>query len=208
MIPAFNEELTIGAVVQAATAADCVGTVRVVSDGSSDNTAVVAREAGAEVMDLPYNRGKAGALAAGLHNLEGEIIVLLDGDLVGLTSQHITDLCKPLLEHRADMAIGLFAKGRRLIDWGQRLSPNLSGQRAISRALIDHVKRLAEAGFGIEVALTQMCRAQQASIVYVPLLGVTHITKEEKMGFARGLGARAKMYWQITAALLSHQWKE
>lgn len=64
VIPAHNEAKTVAAVVAATRA--FVDVVLVVDDGSSDDTSAVAAAAGAEVLRLVPNRGKGGALAAGL----------------------------------------------------------------------------------------------------------------------------------------------
>ena len=62
LIPALNEAATIADVVKGVLP---YGTPLVVSDGSSDDTAELARAAGAEVVELAKNRGYEGALDAG-----------------------------------------------------------------------------------------------------------------------------------------------
>ena len=66
VIPAYNEEETVGAVVRDCLAALPGAEVCVVSDGSSDRTAARAREAGATVLELPCNLGVGPAVQAGL----------------------------------------------------------------------------------------------------------------------------------------------
>lgn len=63
VVPALNEEATIGPVVEQVRAAGFA--VAVVSDGSTDKTAEMARAAGARVLELPINLGVGGALRAG-----------------------------------------------------------------------------------------------------------------------------------------------
>jgi len=63
VIPAYREEGTIGPLVRAT--APHVGRVLVVADGSADATAEAARQAGAEVIAHPVNRGKGAALLTG-----------------------------------------------------------------------------------------------------------------------------------------------
>jgi glycosyltransferase involved in cell wall biosynthesis len=62
LIPALNEAATITEIVKGVAP---YGSPLVVSDGSSDDTAALAREAGAEVVELPENKGYEGALDAG-----------------------------------------------------------------------------------------------------------------------------------------------
>ena len=81
LIPAFREEREIARVVRAAR--EQVDLVLVVDDGSDDRTADRAREAGAEVIAHPANRGKGAAIKTGLRALDArgvEWVVLLDGD--------------------------------------------------------------------------------------------------------------------------------
>ncbi|MBQ6102052.1 MAG: glycosyltransferase, partial [Kiritimatiellae bacterium] len=66
VIPAYNEEETVGAVVRDCLAALPGASVCVVSDGSSDRTAARAREAGATVLEMPCNLGVGPAVQAGL----------------------------------------------------------------------------------------------------------------------------------------------
>ncbi len=81
VIPCFNEAAGIAGLVAAVRCH--LPTVIVVDDGSSDETAVQARSAGAEVIGLPRNQGKGAALRAGLQHLHArrfEWALALDGD--------------------------------------------------------------------------------------------------------------------------------
>lgn len=84
LVAAHNEEMVIGETIRRASALVPANHVHVVSDGSADTTAVVARAAGASVLELHPNRGKAGALAAGIDHFElarrFEVVLLLDAD--------------------------------------------------------------------------------------------------------------------------------
>jgi glycosyltransferase involved in cell wall biosynthesis len=65
VVPAWNEQLTVGHTVREIRAATPHLPVLVVSDGSTDRTAQVARAAGALVLELPFNLGVGGAMRAG-----------------------------------------------------------------------------------------------------------------------------------------------
>ena len=65
VMPAFNEEEVIGAVVREVRSALPGATVLVVNDGSSDRTTPAARDAGARVLELPFNLGVGGAMRLG-----------------------------------------------------------------------------------------------------------------------------------------------
>lgn len=78
VIPAYNSGGTIRTAVESAWAAGA-GDVVVVDDGSSDDTAAVARAAGATVVSQA-NKGPSRARAAGLARAQGEFVVFLDAD--------------------------------------------------------------------------------------------------------------------------------
>jgi len=104
LLPAYNEEVSIGSVVlRARKYAD---RVIVVDDGSSDRTAEVAALAGAEVLRHERNQGKGAALRTGFEYLDDDsIIVTIDTD-----GQHdpadIPRLVEPVLRGEADMVNG------------------------------------------------------------------------------------------------------
>ncbi len=197
IIPAFNEEKTITDVIQALKLCPEVDRIIAVSDGSTDKTAEMANQQGVEVIDLHVNRGKGGAVKAGLDITLTEIILLLDADLIGLQPEHIRLLLEPVISGRADMSIGLFEKGRAATDLAQKVAPFLSGQRALKRKIFEDISGLDITRFGIEVALHRYAEEANLRVEEVILKDLSHVMKEEKMGFFKGSAARLKMYWEI-----------
>lgn len=65
IVPAWNEEETVGAVITELRTVVPEADVLVVNDGSTDRTTDVARAAGARVLELPVNLGVGGAMRAG-----------------------------------------------------------------------------------------------------------------------------------------------
>lgn len=110
IIPALNEEGSIGHVVQAIP--DWVDDVVVADNGSSDRTAERARQAGARVIRVPC-RGYGSACLAAIAVLdEPDIVVFLDGDF----SDHPDEadlLVDPIIAGEAEMVIGSRVLGRR-----------------------------------------------------------------------------------------------
>lgn len=192
IIPAFNEERTIGDVVAAVKLSGLVDDVIVVSDGSRDATGRAARAQGAQVMELPENLGKGGAIAAGLAVTEARVVLLLDGDLVGLTSRHVADLLGPVLRGDVEVSVGQIKP-----DLMQRLFPNFSGQRAVARTVLEAMSDLGSTGFGIEAALSRHVRDRRLRSCTVPLGSLTHLSKLEKHGILRGYVGKFKATWQI-----------
>jgi glycosyltransferase involved in cell wall biosynthesis len=123
IIPAYNEENTISNIINVLKRVNIVNEIIVVSDGSEDNTALISEKCGAKVIELSTNMGKGAAVKAGLENCQGDIIILLDADLVGLNAEHVNKLLEPVIEGSADMTIGLFNSGRFSTDLAQKIAP-------------------------------------------------------------------------------------
>ena len=203
IVPAYNEEDRLETVVQACQGSRIADEIIVVSDGSKDRTAEVAsRIAGIRVVELRTNVGKGGAMAAGVHSTDAEIVVFIDADLGGLTGRHIDAIIEPVYYGLCDMAVGVFRGGKVWSDAAQRISPALSGQRAMRRALFLAVPEVTSLRMGIEIALTQTARRRRAKVKRVVLRGVSNTHKEQKLGLVKGLAARTKMYREITKAMV------
>lgn len=83
IMPAFNEAEVIADVIKEVQSNLPLSTVLVVSDGSTDSTAEIAKDAGAEVLDLPFNLGVGGAMRLGFRYAETNrfpVAVQLDSD--------------------------------------------------------------------------------------------------------------------------------
>jgi glycosyltransferase involved in cell wall biosynthesis len=166
ILPAYNEEVSIGSVVLLARR--YADRVIVVDDGSSDRTAEVAANAGAEVVVHTKNKGKGIAFKTGFEAAEGaDIIVTLDSD-----GQHnpsdIPKLIAPILEGEADIVNGSrYLNGhttdtpayRRIgqtildkitiLNSGIRITDSQSGFRAFSASTKD-IFRFKTQGMAIE----------------------------------------------------------
>lgn len=196
IIPAFNEERTLAQVVRAVQEAGVASELIVVDDGSTDSTAAVAKELGVTVISLPTNCGKAQAMKAGADHTSGEVLLYLDADLIGLRPAHVRALVEPVVKGQTEMTVGVFGGGRWRTDLAQRLTPDLSGQRAMRRWIMSRIENVEAMGYGVERALTALARTNGLQIRYIELIGVTQLTKEEKSGLWNGLRARFRMYRQ------------
>lgn len=191
VIPAFNEQDTVPEVVRVGL--QLTPEVVVASDGSSDDTAQAARQAGAKVVELMENVGKGPALYAALEATEAEFIVMLDADLTGLTLEHLQTLLRPVIAGELDMSIGVFEGGGFVTDWGNKLTPHLSGQRVARRDWLLGVPHLDEERWP-EPAITAHLKDTGARWDYIELPQVAQVVKEKKRGFWKGAKARTKMY--------------
>jgi glycosyltransferase involved in cell wall biosynthesis len=203
IIPAKDEESRIGNVLRAAVNSKLATEIIVVSDGSTDRTAEVARKfPGVRVVDLPYNMGKGGAMAEGVRATRAPIVTFVDADLSGLLPEHIDGIIRPILDNRCEMCVGIFRGGKVWSDTAQRISPYLSGQRAMKRDLFEAVPYISELRMGVEVALNGAARRRKARVLRVVLRGVSNYHKEQKLGLVKGLKARGLMYKEITEAVV------
>jgi glycosyltransferase involved in cell wall biosynthesis len=154
IVPAYNEQDCIGTVLEEIRSAEPDLHVVVVNDASIDRTAAIAAQAGATVLNLPFNVGIGGAMQTGYqYALEHgfELAIQVDGD-----GQHdpreIGRVLEPILDGRADLVVGTrFVEGggyrgtrvRRVgirifaaivsLMVGQRVSDTTSGFRAVNR---------------------------------------------------------------------------
>jgi glycosyltransferase involved in cell wall biosynthesis len=159
VIPAYNEEGAIGAVVAAARAQATWHEVLVVDDGSKDATAARAEEAGARVVRHPYNKGNGAAVKTGLRHATGEVVLLMDAD-----GQHQPEEMLRLVQGIGayDMVIGARSSSDQdasralgnavfcsLASWltGQTIPDLTSGFRAARRDLMLEIVHLLPNGF-------------------------------------------------------------
>jgi len=186
VIPCLNEAREITRVVKAVR--QFVPMVFVIDDGSQDDTGVIARKAGAEVIRNTVPRGKGAALQIGWRQaLERGFnwVLTMDGD-----GQHLASDIPAILEaHRrypGSIVIGARLlereqqpRGRRranaVADWGiswacgRPVADTQSGQRLYPRAALDLVDLPAE-NFVFEAALLiTACRERGIGVVSVPV---------------------------------------
>jgi glycosyltransferase involved in cell wall biosynthesis len=103
IIPAYNEAETIGDLVLKIKSIHPDFEVIVINDGSTDDTAAIAREAGAHVHSHPYNIGNGAAIKSGIRVANGDILVFMDAD-----GQHDPKDIARLIENMPDydMVVG------------------------------------------------------------------------------------------------------
>ena len=205
VIPAYKEEIAIGSVVLKAK--KHVDRVIVVDDGSPDKTAEVAELAGAEVIRLDRNYGKAYALMRGLDRakeLDCSVVVMLDAD-----GQHDPDeiprVVSPVLRGEADMVIGsrfldvredipkYRILGQKILtsttNFGSNVSitDSQSGFRAINRKALENLN-FKSYGYSIESEMICFLSYKGLVIKEVPISAIYDVpNKHKKNPFSHGL---------------------
>lgn len=197
LIPALNEEKSIGYVVR--TTMKYVDQVIVVDDVSTDNTAYLARKAGAVVLLLKRRRRLGGVVRVGLEymkKLDPDIIVLIDSD-----GQHsprdIPRLVKPILRGEGDWALGSrflnYSKfrnfdakdiGRNALTLivnllvGRGFTDALSGFRILGKETFLNLDLKFDYGYALEMDLLLCLEGYQ--VIEVPILKRQRLYGESK----------------------------
>lgn len=217
LIPAHDEAARIAATVRGARSIAGVDRVFVVDDASTDGTAQIAQDAGADVLRLLSNVGKGAALDEGLAHIRdgADVLLLLDGDLDDSAAQGGL-LLEPVLRGEADMTIAVFPRPagkagfglvKGLARFGIRAlggraarsfaaSAPLSGQRALTRACWERVTPFAF-GYGVEVALTVRALRAGLRVREVPTTMSHDATGRDAAGFAH----RGRQFTHVAAAI-------
>lgn len=113
ILPAFNEQETIEAVLSSLRENAAFDDVLVINDGSTDRTARIVEEMGVTTLDIPFNVGIGAAVQAGyLYARERgyDYVVRLDADGQHEVSQ-ISAILQPVIRGEADMVIGSRYRG-------------------------------------------------------------------------------------------------
>lgn len=184
VIPCFDEAPTIGKVVRDFARALPGATIYVFDNNSTDDTAEVARRAGAWVVPSP-RQGKGNVVRHMSAVVDADVYVLVDGDdtypadaapelLERFWHEGVDMLVSTRLAHARDGAFRVFHRlGNRVVSrlisalFSAQVTDVLSGYRLLSRTLVRLV-RLRATGFEVEAELTLQALAKGFAILEVP----------------------------------------
>ncbi|MBC7192839.1 glycosyltransferase family 2 protein [Marinobacter sp.] len=191
ILPAKNEAAAIGTTVAAIRRHYPEADLLVVDDGSTDDTAAVARAAGARVISHPYSKGNGAAIKTGARSATGNLLVFMDAD-----GQHdpadIPGLLAKL-EEGHDMVIGARQKGsqasvgrgvangfyNKLASYmtGHTIEDLTSGFRAVRATKFREFLYLLPNGFSYPTTSTMAFFRAGYSVAYVPIHAAPRIGK-------------------------------
>jgi len=210
VIPCLNEENFIADVV--VKALKHVDRVFVIDDGSTDHTAAIARQAGADVISHEKRRGAGAATRTGFEaalKLGADVVVTLDGD-----GQHNPDeipaVIRPVIAGKADVTIGSrfmreanvsrYRKfGIDLITWlynigyKNKISDAQSGFRAFNRKALAHIA-ITYPGFGFSIETLVQARKHGLIMIEVPVSCIYHDSSSTEHPVAHG--------WSVALAIV------
>jgi glycosyltransferase involved in cell wall biosynthesis len=213
VIPAYNEETTLVAVVQRVLALPFVQEIVIVDDCSADNTGSIADELTRlypkiKTVHHAVNRGKTEALKTGFARTTGSIVIVQDADLE-YDPAEIGDVVAPILAGHADVVYGsrfLVRHAARVLYFYHYLANraltflsnlftniNLTDVETGYKAFRGDIIRsmiIASSGFGFEIEVTAKAAKLSCAIYEVPISyhGRTY-AEGKKIGFADGLAA-------------------
>lgn len=215
IVPAFNEEGSVGGVIDELRAFDPGFDIVVIDDGSRDRTSAAARAKGAHVLTLPFNLGIGGAVQTGfLFAYENgyQLAVRCDGDGQHDPSQ-LPAVIAPVLAGEVDVCVGSrFAGdggyrssrarrvGIRLLAWsvsrivGRKVTDTTSGFQALNRDAI----RLFAAEYPhdypeVEATVVLHKHGLRSSEV--------HVTMRERQAGVSSITTRGSIYYMVKVLL-------
>ena len=187
IIPAYNEEKNIKSIINSCQLLGYSHIV-VVDDGSTDNTAAIAREAGAVVVSHIINRGAGAATQTGLQAarlLNADVAVTIDADEQH-KPQDIKSLINVLVAEKSDVVIGsrfmnhenrvplvrrLFNRIANIVTYflsGIMLTDSQSGLKAFSRKALETIN-ISSSGFEFSSEIIRETDYYKLSITEVPV---------------------------------------
>lgn len=164
IIPAYNEEKTIGQVIDIIHKSNIDYEIIVVNNCCTDNTEKIAREKGAKIISC-NQKGKGYAMEAGLKNAQHEIVVYLDADITDYNENLIHLLTEPIIERDVDFVKSTFerTKGGLVTELATKpllellfpemyhFSEPLSGMIASKKSILEKLE--FEKDYGVDIGI-------------------------------------------------------
>lgn len=188
LIPCYNEEVTIGKVVDDFRRELPEADIYVYDNNSKDRTSEIACEHGA-IVRLEPRQGKGNVVRSMFRDIEADYYIMVDGDDT-YPAESARALLEPLMDGRADMTVGdrlsngtygeendraFHGFGNDLVRWlikaiyGFAFEDVMTGYRAFSRAFVKTMPVLSS-GFQIETELSIHAVDKRWRIVDVPIV--------------------------------------
>lgn len=192
IVPAYNEELRIRKVLEVVESSSFVDEIIIVDDGSKDSTKLVIENflkssKKTQFIIHPVNMGKSMALYDGIMKAGGDYVFFLDSDLIGLNTNDIDNLIKPIIENLADVSISLRKNSPSFWHWIG--VDYISGERVLPKSLI--LSNIEEIPFlkpfGFESWLNHLIIKKGLRIKIVNWSEVESPIKIKKMGLLKGI---------------------
>lgn len=184
ILPAYNEEENVGAVIKVIKKVKYVDDIIVVDDGSSDRTGEVAKSLGATVITHDKNKGKGEAIKTGYNFTDADIIAFIDADISNLTKHKVDAIIRPILEGKTEITKTKFARASgRVTELTAKPLLNfffpeisfeqpLSGQFAAKKSALKKIN--FEPDYGVDVGIVLDADVHGISIEEVDIGEIEH----------------------------------
>jgi len=182
IIPAKNEGKNIGKLISILKQSYAGFEIIVIDDGSTDDTAAVAKNAGAKIYSHPYNMGNGAAIKSGIRMASGDVLVFMDADL-----QHDPEDIDAMLSYfpEYDMVVGARSKkdqaslgralGNKMYNWLAsyvtrfKVQDLTSGFRAIKSDIAQQFLYLLPNAYSYPTTLTLAVLRTGRTLKYIPI---------------------------------------
>lgn len=185
VIPAFNEEKSIGHVLETVKKVTSITQIIVVDDGSTDNTSkIVSQFTDVTLIKHERNKGKGSAMKTGLKKVINDVVLFLDADLSEINQYQIESIIKPILEGNADITKTKFKReagrvteltAKPLLQFffpELNFDQPLSGQFAAIKSFLDKID--LEHDYGVDIGIVLDADAQGMRIHEVDIGNMVH----------------------------------
>lgn len=194
VIPAYNEEVSVGQTLRDIKKSFPKEQIFVVNDGSRDRTEEIAKKAGATVFTHVINRGLGASLTTGIKGAlevsDANVIITFDADLQH-TAEDVHKLVRPIMEGRADAVIGsrfldrddlkmmpftkvignYFLTGITNLLSSTKITDSQSGLRALSRAAAGKLNIVSEK-YAVSSEILHELEGHRLRVMEVPIKAI------------------------------------
>jgi polyisoprenyl-phosphate glycosyltransferase len=205
IVPAYNEEQRIIRVLDCLEDYPLFDEILVLNDGSTDETGTIVAETfplhkQIKLINNEQNMGKTATVLRGIELAKGDIIVLIDADLIGLSHRNIDKLLYYILCENYSMTILDRASDRaKLIGGWSNLTRFWGGERAFLKSDIQNIDFNLDKKYGylLEAELNLYCINNKKNVISIYCDNLYTIYKNKKMGYIEGLLKDLTMYKSI-----------
>jgi glycosyltransferase involved in cell wall biosynthesis len=183
IIPAYNEEPRIGNILKVLVNHPLIDEIIVVDDCSSDNTEKEALKfEGIKIVKHEKNLGKSRSMLDGCEIAKNDSVMFLDADLIGLTTDNITQIVKPVLDGLVDMTMTICNYDFILNSFSKLLGVEIpNGERVIKKEIAKKILKNAT-GYSIEIQMNQHFLEYNLKFIVISWLNVAAPSKRKKNG--------------------------
>ena len=193
IIPVYNEERTIPSIVEILLSWSRAEEIIVVNDGSTDKTFAALKQFQKTIrlLSRKNNIGKGYSMAEGVLASTGELIMFLDGDVVGLTHKDLNAMIHPIIQGKSDMVIAVTNC------WGTgSFEPfnSINGERVLWRKNV---------GNGVEIIINDIHTSKRVKTIKLPHVYI--LSKMEKVAVPEAMVQYVKEAGQFLKAIVAIQ---